>query len=112
MLLKEMFSPLGGPKVDQPDVDWLDDLKFFIDDNEDLISRFIMPAIHKHKQHRYHPAAFKLYIKPLNQCADIYCNKFDLNREEIFPESQIIELAHQMYEQQNKFIDQKNYETD
>jgi hypothetical protein len=34
MLLKEMFSAIGAPKDEQADIDWLDDLKFFIDNND------------------------------------------------------------------------------
>jgi len=112
MLLKEMWSPLGGPKADNSEVDWLDDLKFFIDDNEDLVSRFMMPAVHKHAEYKDHPSAFKLYVQPISKCAEMYCNRFDLNKEEIFPESKIIELAQQMCEQQKQFIDKKDYETD
>ena len=34
MLLKEMFSAIGAPKEQDQEIDWLDDLKYFID-NED-----------------------------------------------------------------------------
>ena len=29
MLLREMFSPIGAPKDEQQEIDWIDDLKFF-----------------------------------------------------------------------------------
>ncbi len=40
MLLKEMFSAIGAPKeTDQQDIDWLDDLKFFIDNDDTMLNQ-------------------------------------------------------------------------
>ena len=73
-----MFSVLGGPEKNEEDIDWLNDLKLFIDDNNIILTKIMMPAIEMHKQHPDHPAAHKLYIKPLNRCADLYCKKFEI----------------------------------
>jgi hypothetical protein len=110
MLLKEMFSPLGGPKVDQSDVDWMDDLKFFIDNNTDLLRDKIFPAIHQHQKHKGHPKAYQLYIKPLEQCKESYCKEFSIDdANEKFPKEKLIELAKKMAEEQEKIIERGDY---
>lgn len=112
MLLKEMFSPLGGPKdTEKEEVDWLGDLKLFIDDHESLLTKYLMPAVEKHKKYVGHPSVYKIYIKPLQKCAEQYCNQFDLEDQgKIFSPDKIIELAKQYAEQQNKFIDRGDYQ--
>ena len=39
MLLREMFSPIGAPKEQESDIDWIGDLKFFIDNDTDVLSK-------------------------------------------------------------------------
>jgi hypothetical protein len=83
MLLKEMFSPIGAPKQDQQDIDWLGDLKFFID-NDDAIEK----------------------------CLGHYCEKFEVETpEEKFPKEKLIELAKRCAEEQEKYLDKGDYET-
>jgi len=112
MLLQEMFSPIGGPREDElSEIDWIGDLKAFIDDNESLLSKRILPAIDKHKQHLKNPNAYKIYIKAIKLCADDYCNAFDIaEKSEIFPTEKIIELAKIYAEQQENFIGRGDYE--
>ena len=55
MLLREMFSPIGAPNETGDDIDWLGDLKFFIDNNDRLLNHHFFPAIKKHKKHAGHP---------------------------------------------------------
>lgn len=106
-----MFSVLGGPEKNEEDIDWLNDLKLFIDDNNIILTKIMMPAIEMHKQHPDHPAAHKLYIKPLNRCADLYCKKFEIkDQKEIFPSDKIEELAKRFCEQQSQFIEKGDYE--
>jgi len=110
MLLREMFSPMGGPKQDQEDIDWKDDLKFYIDNNNDLLNKFMMPAIQKHQKYKGHPSAYKIYIKPLQQCAEDYCRRFDVEEQgKVFDPETIIELAKSMAEQQENFISKGDY---
>jgi hypothetical protein len=111
MKLFELFSPIGGPKEEMPEIDWLGDLKAYIDDNESLITRKLMPAIQKHKKYQGHPNAYKIYIKPLNRCAEDYCSTFDIDDiGSIFPPDKIIELAKVYSEQQENFIKRGDYE--
>ena len=77
--LVEMFSAIGAPKADNQDIDWLDDLKFFIDHNHELQVNKIIPAVHKHKEHAENPNAYKLYmirfIFGLLPLSSIFCIK-------------------------------------
>ena len=111
MLLQEMFSPLGGPKNDQPEVDWLDDLKFYIDNNNTMLQRHIFPTVEKHKKYLDHPEAYKLYIRPLKSCCESYCKEFKIDEIEAkFPESKLLELAKHIAEKQKEFIQRGDYD--
>jgi len=110
MRLSEMFSPMGGPREQDQQVDWLGDLKFFIDNEDRLLKNEMFPAIKKHMQYRNHPNAYKLYIKPLKRCCRAYCAKFQIkNPEEKFPKQDLITLAKHIAEEQTKFIDRGDY---
>lgn len=111
MLLNEMFSPIGAPKQDQEDIDWLDDLHFFIDNNDKMLEKYFFPAVKKHKEHIGNPNVFKLYIRPVERCLDQYCDKYDINdRQEKFPKEKIIALAKRYADEQSKFIEKGDYE--
>lgn len=111
MFIKEMFSPLGGPQTQEGDIDWLDDLKFYIDSDDKLLSKFIFPAVEKHKKFLNHQENYRFYIRPLQYCLESYCKKFDIEEaEEKFPLSQIVELAKRIASEQEKHIKEKNYE--
>ena len=55
MLLKEMFSPIGAPKDEQHEIDYLDDLKFFIDNDSKMLDQYFFPAVNRHREHRGNP---------------------------------------------------------
>ena len=111
MLLKEMFSAIGAPKDQEAEIDWLDDLKFFIDNDTDVLSQYYFPAIKRHRQHRDHPKAYKIYIKPIEACKEAYCEKYEIeNPDEKFPRDKIIELAKMCAEEQSKIIERGDYE--
>lgn len=106
-----MFSAIGAPKDDQQDIDWIDDLKFFIDNDTDVLSRHFFPAVKKHQEHLGNPNVYKVYIRPLEQCKEMYCEKYDIsNQEEKFPKEKIIELAKYCAEEQEKIIRRGDYE--
>jgi hypothetical protein len=112
MLLKEMFSPIGAPKDDQSEIDWLGDLKFYIDNNDDMLDKHFFPAIEKHKKYHKHPEVYKLYIKPIERMAECYCEEFDVeNKEEKFPKDKLIELAKSIADEQDRHIERGDYET-
>jgi hypothetical protein len=111
MLLREMFSAIGAPKNIEQEVDWLDDLKFFIDNNSTLLDRYFFPAIKKHKEYKDNPNVFKVYIRPIQSCLNHYCDRFDIeDKEEKFPKDKIIDLAKRFAEQQNQFIEKGDYD--
>ena len=109
--LYEMFSPIGGPNtMDEPEVDWADDLKFFIDNDDSSLENQLFPAIKKHRKHVGHPDAYKLYIKPIENCCEAYCHKFDIEeKEKKFPKDLLIELAKKIAEEQDKHIEAGHY---
>ena len=110
MLLKEMFSAIGAPKDDNQEVDWLDDLKFFIDNDDTMLNQYFFPAVKRHKEYKGNPNAYKIYIRPLEHCKEAYCEKFEIEKpEEKFPKEKIIELAKYIANEQEKFIDKGDY---
>jgi hypothetical protein len=111
MLLQEMFSAMGAPKDEQAEIDWLDDLKFFIDNDTDVLSQHFFPAIKRHKEHVGNPNVFKVYIRPLERCKEAYCERFQIEKaEEKFPKEKIIELAKRCAEEQEKIIEHGDYD--
>jgi hypothetical protein len=110
MLLKEMFSPIGAPKEDDQEIDWLDDLKFFIDNDDQMLNRYFFPAVDRHKEHKGNPNVFKVYIRPIENCLNHYCKMFDIqDREEKFPKEKLIDLAKRFAEEQSKHIEKGDY---
>lgn len=109
-----MFSPLGGPDTqDQQDIDWADDLKFFIRNNNKLLSTYILPAAHIQQKHKDSPNVHLVYIKPLKNCIEEYCRIFEISdKDEIFNEETINDIAKSLADEQRKFIDNGDYEVD
>ena len=111
MLLKEMFSPVGAPKDDQPDIDWIGDLKFYMDNSDQMLNKHFFPAVKRHKEHRGNPNAYKIYIRTLEGCLESYCEKYEVeDREEKFPKDKLEELAKQIATQQEKFMEKGDYD--
>jgi hypothetical protein len=111
MLLSEMFSAIGAPKEQEQDIDWLDDLKFFIDNNNNLLTKQMFPAVEKHKKYKDHPKAYTIYVKPLEACMEEYCKIFQIeDRSDKFPKEKMIELAKHISEEQRKHIEHGDYE--
>ena len=111
MLLREMFSPIGAPNDEEQDIDWIGDLKFFIDNDDRLLNQHFFPAVKRHKEHVGNPNAYKVYIRPLENCLEQYCNKFEIEgREEKFPKESLIELAKKIAEEQEQHITNGDYD--
>ncbi len=106
-----MWSAIGAPKQAQDDIDWLDDLHFYIDNNDSLLNKHFFPAVEKHKKYQGHPQIFRLYMKPVQECMECYCEDFDIeNKEEKFPKEKLIELAKRFAAEQEDFIKKGHYE--
>ena len=111
MLLREMFSPIGAPKDDQQDIDWLDDLKFFIDNDDQMLNQYFFPSVKRHKQHVGNPRVFRVYIRPIETCLDHYCEKYDIDdRQEKFPKEKLIDLAKRIADEQEKYLEKGDYD--
>lgn len=108
-----MFSPLGAPKEDEQDIDWIDDLKFYIDNENRLLNNYFFPAVKKHEQYVGNPNVYKIYVRAIRPCLADYCKTFGIEKpEEKFPEDAIIALAKRMAEEQEKFIEKGDYKKD
>lgn len=105
-----MFSPVGGTNENDADIDWLDDLKFFIDNDDAMLNQYFFPAIKRHEEHQGNPNAWKIYVRPVEHCLNHYCKKFEVeNPEEKFPKDKLIELAKKFAAEQESFIKNKDY---
>lgn len=110
MKLNELFSPIGAPK-DNEDVNWPDDLRVFVDNDNDALSQFMFPAIKKHETYKGHPDAYKLYIKPLEGCRGLYASKFHVEDcEQKIPRDVIILMAKKFAAEQDNFMERGDYE--
>lgn len=110
MLLKELFSPIGAPE-DNQDINWHEDLKFFMDSDNDALSNILFPAIKKHMNYVGHPDAYKIYIKPIQQCKEMYCEKYKIDdASSKFTKEEIINMARKIAAEQEKYIGRGDYE--
>jgi hypothetical protein len=109
MKIFEVFSAIGAPREEENDVNWKDDLKFFIDNDNDVLSNVMFPAIKKHQHVGDHPDAYKIYIKPLQKCSAMYMSTFDVPEDKI-TKGDLIELARRIAEEQNVYIKNGDYE--
>lgn len=114
MFLKEMFEPKKEfVYSDLSDVDWADDLKFFIDNDTQLLEKHIMPAVTKHERHADHPNAYRFYVKPVIECIKIYVRRFDIDEpKKIFTREMVDILAKKIAEEQSMHIQSGDYTPD
>jgi len=113
MKLMEMFSAIGAPKEENQDIDWLDDLKFFIDNDNTLLNKHVFPAIVKHEKYIDRPDTYKLYLNPVKECMKIYVEKFNiLNPDKKFTKENLIDLSKRIAEEQKKHILRGDYDPD
>ena len=110
-MLREMFSPIGAPSEEDKEVDWLGDLKFFIDNDDRLLSQYLFPAVKKHRGYIGNENAYKLYLKPVERCLEAYCAKYSVeDAQEKFPKESLIELAKKMCSEQERHMQKGDYD--
>lgn len=110
MLLKEMFSTISGPKTANDSIDWVSDLKFFIDNEDSLLTQHIFPTVRKHKKHVGNPDVYKMYINPIKCCLKEYCKKFNIDDiKDKFPRNTLENIAREIAANQETFIKNGNY---
>ena len=106
-----MFSPIRTPKEDDREVDWLGDLKFFIDNDNQMLSQYLFPAVKKHSKYLEHPKAYTLYLKPVETALKSYCEQFNIeDRADKFSKEALVELAKRICEEQKKHIEDGDYD--
>ena len=110
-MLREMFSPIGAPNEADKEIDWMGDLKFFIDNDDRLLSQDIFPAVKKHTGYVGNENAYKLYLKPIERCLGEYCDKYSVeDAQEKFPKESLIELAKKMCSEQERHMNKGDYD--
>ena len=110
MRLREMFSPLGGPKDDNNDIDWIGDLKYYIDNNDDLLQNYLFPAVKKHQAHIGDPKVYRVYLNPLMKCREKYVKEYEVeDADSKISKDLIIELAKRIADEQESHIKKKDY---
>ena len=113
MLLNELWSPIGSPNEKEQDINWINDLKYYIDNDDDVLSKNFFPAIKKHRDYVGNPNVYKIYIRPIESSCESYCEKFQIDeREKKFPKEDLIELAKKFAEEQEIHIKNKDYESE
>ena len=112
MKLYEMFSPIGAPK-ENDEIDWLGDLKFFIDNDNAILNRLIFPTIVKHERCVKDKDAYKLYFKPVRECLKIYVEKYDIvDADKKFSKEKLVELCKNIAEEQKRHILNGDYKNE
>lgn len=112
MKLFEMFSPIGAPK-ENDDIDWIGDLKFFIDNDNAVLHRLMFPAIVKHEHCVKDKNAYKLYFRPIKESLKIYLEKYDIvDAGEKFPTEKLVELCKKIAEEQKRHILNGDYKNE
>ena len=113
MRLMELFSQAqdADPRLSS-DINYLDDLKFYMDNNNDVVSNVLFPAIKNHKNKPDDETAYRHYVGPVRKCAEQYAIEYELDdiKDKIFTDENIIQLAKRMAEEQLKHIKNKDYE--
>jgi hypothetical protein len=108
-----MFSPLTSLKKEDQDVDWAKDLKFYIDNDEKMLEKYMFPAVEKHREHLGNPNVYKLYVKSIKECMKCYVEQFKIESpDEKFTEDVINDLAKNIADEQQKYIEQGDYDKD
>jgi hypothetical protein len=110
MKLFEMFPAADAPD-ENVEIDWIDDLKFYIDNDNRELSNHLFPAIKKHQENGKSEDAYRYYLKPILSCCKDYCNKFDIkDPKEKFTKEGLVELAKRIATEQEKHIEDGDYE--
>lgn len=113
MRLMELFSQPDNkdPRLN-PDINYLDDLKFYVDNNSEMLSNIFFPAIKEQQAKNDPQEAYKLYIKPIRFAVEKYCEEYDLKdvKDDIFTDENVNEIAKRFATEQHNHINNKDYD--
>jgi hypothetical protein len=114
MRLFELFGPETENRDERlnSDIDYVSDLKFFIDSDDDLTSHSLFPAIKQHRKLGGKADQYQLYHDTVGAAIPKYCEQYDLNdiKEDIFTNEVIEAICKRFAEEQSKFIERGDYE--
>jgi len=114
MRLMELFSsdPINQDPRLTKDINYLDDLKFYMDNDSEQLTNVLFPAIKAHKENLEDENAYRHYMKPIKITVEKYCNQYDLSdiKDKIFTDENLIQLAKRIAEEQKSHIGNKDYE--
>lgn len=105
-----MFSTPDTYHKPDDNIDWIADLKFFIDNNEKLLEKYLFPVVRKHMKNIDDRHAWSWYIPCVKRCLAAYCSGYNITDcHEKFPKSAIVELAKTIASEQEQHIKQGQY---
>lgn len=112
----ELFAPPSEMKEKDerldPEINYIEDLKYFIDNEDDVLSKIFFPAISQQKKQADKENSFKLYIEPVKKTVGIYCKKFKLEdiQDKIFNDDSVVKVAKRIADEQTNHIKKKDYD--
>lgn len=110
MKLIEFFTSPEKEKIED-EIDWIDDLKFYMDNDDHMLSRYFFPAVKKHAKFKDREDTYKIYVPVLYKCVKHYCDKFGIeDPEEKFTKDKILDLAKKISTEQQTYIDRGDYD--
>lgn len=94
------------------DIDYASDLKFYIDNDDELTSQSLFPAVKKHKHLGGSPDQHQVYLDVVKTAIPKYCEEYDLTdiEEDIFTNEIIEAICKRFAEEQSRFLERGDYE--
>lgn len=110
MKLLEFFTDPEKEKIED-EIDWIEDLKFYMDNDDHILSQYFFPAVKKHQRYKDRDDTYKIYVPVLYKCIEQYCSKFDIDDTETkFTKDKILDLAKRISTEQQTYIDRGDYD--
>jgi hypothetical protein len=110
MLLRELYDKTDDFK----DIDLIDDLKFFMNNDPAFYRKVLFPEISKLKDSvKGGNQCSEMHFKPcVDKAVGAYCKKFKIekNPSDLFNDEEIRELAEKMYHEEKENINKGAYD--
>ncbi len=115
MRLFEIFGhePENKDERRNSDIDYVSDLKFFIDNDNELVSQTLFPAIKKHRKLGGDPSQYQIYVSAVKSAIPKYCDEYRMTdiKDDVFTNEVIEKVCKRFAEEQGKYIERGDYET-
>ena len=110
MKLLEFFTDPEKEKIED-EINWIEDLKFYMDNDDHILSQHFFPAVKKQQRYKDRDDTYKIYVPVLYKCIEQYCSKFDIDDTETkFTKDKILDLAKKISTEQQTYIDRGDYD--